>query len=151
MLFARIGSLSERISRRFFSFKYDPFGRRIYKSSSTATSVYAFDDRNLIEEVNSAGVVVARYAQGLNLEEPLAMLRSSATSYYEEDGLLCCWSMRSRPRAERGTGPGWTEPSDYHGGQLSLSLVQLVKHPTTPNAIPDKPECKPGACGILKP
>jgi hypothetical protein len=69
------------------SFKYDPFGRRIYKSSSTATSVYAYDDRNLIEEVNSAGAVVARYAQGLNLDEPLAMLRSSATSYYEQDGL----------------------------------------------------------------
>jgi len=29
------------------SFKYDPFGRRIYKSSSTATSVYAYDDRTL--------------------------------------------------------------------------------------------------------
>jgi RHS repeat-associated protein len=69
------------------SFKYDPFGRRIYKSSSTATSVYAYDDRNLIEEVNSAAAVVARYAQGLNLDEPLAMLRSSATSYYEQDGL----------------------------------------------------------------
>ena len=69
------------------SFKYDPFGRRIYKSSSTATSVYSYDDRNPIEEVNSAGTVVARYAQGLNLDEPLAMLRSSATSYYEQDGL----------------------------------------------------------------
>lgn len=69
------------------SFKYDPFGRRIYKSSSTATSVYAYDDRNLIEAVNSARAVVARYAQGLNLDEPLAMLRSSATSYYEQDGL----------------------------------------------------------------
>ncbi len=30
---------------------------------------------------------MARYAQGLNLDEPLAMLRSSATSYYEQDGL----------------------------------------------------------------
>jgi len=30
---------------------------------------------------------VARYAQGLNIDEPLAMLRSSATSYYEADGL----------------------------------------------------------------
>jgi hypothetical protein len=47
------------------SFKYDPFGRRIYKSSSAGTSVYAYDDKNLIEEVNSAGSVVARYSQGL--------------------------------------------------------------------------------------
>src|SRR5256885_13475691 len=28
------------------SFKYDPFGRRIYKSSSGGTSVYAYDDRS---------------------------------------------------------------------------------------------------------
>jgi RHS repeat-associated protein len=30
---------------------------------------------------------VARYSQGLNIDEPLAMLRSSTTSYYEADGL----------------------------------------------------------------
>ena len=26
------------------AFKYDPFGRRIYKSSTSATSIYAYDD-----------------------------------------------------------------------------------------------------------
>ena len=60
------------------SFKYDPFGRRIYKSSSTATSVYAYDGDNLVEETNASGAVVARYSQGLNIDEPFAMLRSSA-------------------------------------------------------------------------
>ncbi|MGC2531302.1 MAG: RHS repeat-associated core domain-containing protein [Candidatus Acidiferrum sp.] len=69
------------------TFKYDPFGRRIYKSSSSATSVYAYDGDNLIEETNSSGSVVARYAQTENIDEPLAMLRSSATSYYQADGL----------------------------------------------------------------
>ncbi|HET7107291.1 MAG TPA: RHS repeat-associated core domain-containing protein [Candidatus Acidoferrum sp.] len=69
------------------SFKYDPFGRRIYKSSSAGTSVFAFDGDNLIEETNTAGGVVARYSQGLNIDEPLAMLRSSTTSYYQADGL----------------------------------------------------------------
>jgi YD repeat-containing protein len=69
------------------TFKYDPFGRRIYKSSSSATSVYAYDGDNLIEETNSTGTAVARYSQGLNIDEPLAMLRSSATSYYQADGL----------------------------------------------------------------
>lgn len=43
------------------SFKYDPFGRRIYKSSSSATGAYAYDGDNLVEETNSAGGVVARY------------------------------------------------------------------------------------------
>lgn len=36
---------------------------------------------------SSTGSVVARYVQGFNIDEPLAMLRTSATSYYEADGL----------------------------------------------------------------
>lgn len=35
------------------SFKYGPFGRRIYKSSSAVTSIYAHD--NLVEETNFSG------------------------------------------------------------------------------------------------
>jgi hypothetical protein len=37
------------------SFSYDPLGRRIKKSSSAATSVFAYDGDNLIEESNSSG------------------------------------------------------------------------------------------------
>ena len=69
------------------TFKYDPFGRRIYKSSSSGTSIYAYDGDSLIEETSSSGAVVARYSQGLNIDEPLAMLRSGATSFYNADGL----------------------------------------------------------------
>jgi len=69
------------------SFKYDPFGRRIYKSSSSSTSIYAYDGDNLIEETNASGTVVARYSQTQNIDEPLAMLRSGATSYFHADGL----------------------------------------------------------------
>src|SRR6267378_7704667 len=69
------------------SFKYDPFGRRIYKSSSSGTSIFAYDGQNLIEETNASGAAIARYSQGLNLDDPLAVLRSSVTSYYHADGL----------------------------------------------------------------
>src|SRR2546426_11884386 len=69
------------------TFKYDPFGRRIYKSSSGGTSIFAYDGDNLIEETNFSGAAVARYSQGQNIDEPLAMLRSSTTSYYHADGL----------------------------------------------------------------
>jgi len=69
------------------SFKYDPFGRRIYKSSSAGTSIYAYDGDNLIEETNSAGAAVARYEQTTEIDELLAMLRGGTTSYFEEDGL----------------------------------------------------------------
>ena len=41
------------ISTAPVTFKYDPFGRRIYKSSSSATSIYAYDGYNLAEETNS--------------------------------------------------------------------------------------------------
>src|SRR5207244_1533767 len=69
------------------SFKYDPFGRRIEKVSGTTTSVYVYDGDNLIEEINATGSVVARYTQGLGIDEPLAMLRGTTTDYYEADGL----------------------------------------------------------------
>ncbi len=69
------------------TFKYDPFGRRIYKSSSAGTSIYAYDGDNLVEETNSSGAAIARYSQGLNIDEPLAMLRAATTSYYQTDGL----------------------------------------------------------------
>jgi RHS repeat-associated protein len=69
------------------SFKYDPFGRRICKSSSSGTSIYAHDLFSLIEETNASGSAVARYTHGLKIDEPLAMLRSGATSYYHADGL----------------------------------------------------------------
>lgn len=77
------------------SFAYDPFGRRIKKVSNAGTSIYACDGDNLIEETNSSGAVVARYSQGLNIDEPLAMLRSSTTSYYEADGLGSITSLSS--------------------------------------------------------
>jgi YD repeat-containing protein len=69
------------------SFKYDPFGRRIYKSSSSGTSIFAYDGANLVEETNSSGGVVARYSQSMDIDEPLAMSRSGPTSFYEADGL----------------------------------------------------------------
>jgi RHS repeat-associated protein len=62
-------------------------GRRIEKSSTAGTSVYAYDGVNLIEETNATGGLVARYVQGKSFDEPLAMLRTSTTSYYETDGL----------------------------------------------------------------
>jgi YD repeat-containing protein len=76
-------------------FVYDPFGRRIKKVTSSATSVFAYDGDNLIEETNSSGGVVARYEDTQNIDEPLAMLRSGATSYYHADGLGSVTSLSS--------------------------------------------------------
>jgi RHS repeat-associated protein len=98
------------------SFKYDPFGRRIYKSSSAATSIYAYDGDNLVEETNSSGTAVARYSQGLKIDEPLAMPRGSTTSYYQADGLGSVTSLSS------GTGTlAQTYGYDSFGKQTSSS------------------------------
>jgi RHS repeat-associated protein len=77
------------------SFAYDPFGRRIKKVTSSATSVFAYDGDNLVEETNASGTAVARYSQTQNIDEPLAMLRSSATSYFHADGLGSVTSLSS--------------------------------------------------------
>jgi YD repeat-containing protein len=69
------------------TFECEPFKRRIYKSSSAGTSIFAYDGDNLIEALDQNGNVVSKYAQGQNIDESLAESTSGATSYYEQDGL----------------------------------------------------------------
>ena len=69
------------------SFKYDPFGRRVQKSSASGTVDYLFDGENILEETDNSGGVLARYTQGHEVDEPLDELRSGITSYYETDGI----------------------------------------------------------------
>jgi RHS repeat-associated protein len=69
------------------TFRYDPFGRRIEKISPTTTSIFVYDGDALTETVNASGSTVARYTQGGNIDEPLAMQRGSTTDFYETDGL----------------------------------------------------------------
>ena len=82
----RLSSVTLPGSGGSVSYAYDPFGRRIYKSSASGTSSYVYDGDDLTEETNAAGAVVARYARTELIDEPLAMLRSGTTSYYEQDG-----------------------------------------------------------------
>ena len=69
------------------SFKYDPFGRRIQKSSANGTTNYLYDGSNSVEEVDAAGTVLARYAEGAGIDKSLAEARSGAVQLYEQDGL----------------------------------------------------------------
>jgi len=43
--------------------------------------------KNVLEEVDGSGNVLARYVQNLGIDEPLAETRGSTTSYYDADGL----------------------------------------------------------------
>ena len=55
--------------------------------------LYGGDRPRLVEEVDSSGNVLTRYTQGLQIDEPLAELRSGTTSYFEADGLRSVTSL----------------------------------------------------------
>jgi RHS repeat-associated protein len=78
------------------TFKYDFLDRRIEKSGPLGTTNYLYDVDNLLEEVDSSSNVLARYTQSRRIDEPLAILRSSTTSYYQADGL---WSITALSNA----------------------------------------------------
>src|SRR6202034_687813 len=67
------------------TFKYDPFGRRIYKQSPSFTGSCLYDGNNLIETMSGSGSEIASYANGGDLDQPYAELRSGTVSYYEQD------------------------------------------------------------------
>jgi RHS repeat-associated protein len=69
------------------TFKYDPFGRRIQKSSASGTTNYLYDGSNSVEEVDTGGALLAHYAQGAGIDEPLAESRGGTNGFYEQDGL----------------------------------------------------------------
>jgi RHS repeat-associated protein len=77
------------------TFKYDPFGRRIQKSAPSSTTNYLYDGSDLLEEVDNSGSVLARYTDGPGFDQPLAMLRSGVTSYYQGDVLGSITSLSS--------------------------------------------------------
>lgn len=66
-------------------YQYDPFGRRIF--SDGTGRIFVYDGDNVIEDLDLSGKSVARYTQGLGIDEPLEETASGAASYYEADGL----------------------------------------------------------------
>jgi len=54
---------------------------------------------SLVEETNASGTAVARYAQSLNIYQPLAMLRSGTTSFYHQDAINSVTSLSNAASA----------------------------------------------------
>src|SRR5580658_387180 len=77
------------------TFKYNPFSRRIQKSGHHGTTNYLYDGFNSIEELDGSGNILAKYSQGLDTDEPLSMLRSGVTSYFQADDLRSTTSLSS--------------------------------------------------------
>jgi hypothetical protein len=84
-----------------------------------------------VEESNAAGAVVARYTQTDEVDEPLAMLRSSSTSYYHADGL---GSITSLSNAAGALAQTYTFDSFGRQTASSGSLTNLPKMLSGANA-----------------
>jgi len=69
------------------------------KLGPLGTTIYLYDgmdiSSNVIEEMDYAGSVLARYTHSPVIDQPLAELRSGVASYYQEDGLGSVTSLSS--------------------------------------------------------
>ncbi len=61
------------------SFKYDALNRRIEKTINGVTTKYMYDGLDIIQELNQDGSVKANYIRGLNIDEPMARIKSDGT------------------------------------------------------------------------
>ncbi len=83
------------------SFKYDPFGRRIYKSSSAATSTYAYDGDTLIEESNSSGTKPAPNIRARPGLQVATAMKNTRTCPFLLAVIACClWLSSCRQTAK---------------------------------------------------
>jgi RHS repeat-associated protein len=70
------------------TFNYDPLGRRIEKiSSAEGIRAYLYDQKNIIEELDSTGSPFGRITQSLAIDEPLFSVKSGNMRFYHGDGL----------------------------------------------------------------
>lgn len=68
-------------------YTYDPFGRRISKSVNGTATYYFYDNEDILFEYDATGVIGNRYAHGLGIDEPLALITEKGVYFYHADGL----------------------------------------------------------------
>jgi len=61
--------------------------RRVEKLTASGAIIELYDGANVVEEQIASGAVVASYAHGLGIDEPLAMQRGGNVEYFQADGL----------------------------------------------------------------
>jgi len=84
---SRLSSIALPSNTGTIGFRYDPFGRRIQKTSPNGVTIYLYDGQKIAAEISSTGSVMASYAQGAGIDEPLAMQRGGNAVYYHADAL----------------------------------------------------------------
>jgi RHS repeat-associated protein len=69
------------------AYLYDAFGRRIQKKVNASVTNYLYDGANILLEVNSGGVMQARYTHGPGVDNPWMMERGGQTYFYHTDAM----------------------------------------------------------------
>ena len=67
------------------SYAYDAQGRRVERSSNTATGqpiYYVYDSQDIVAEVDGSGNLIALFTHGPNIDEPLELRQGSGTEYF---------------------------------------------------------------------
>ena len=67
----------------------------VWWKTAVGPTVYLYDGKNLVEELDNTGNVLARYTQEPRIDGLLSMLRGGSTSYYEQDGINSVTSLSS--------------------------------------------------------
>ena len=67
------------------------------------TTNYLYDGSAITEGLDNSGDLLVRYAPGASVDQPLAMLRSGTTSYYQADGIGSVTSLSSGAAAIENT------------------------------------------------
>lgn len=69
------------------SFEYDALGRRIDKTINGRSIQYVYDGLDIVQEIEN-GLPSVNYIRTLNIDEPLARIKSDGTvRYYQQDAL----------------------------------------------------------------
>ncbi|KAF0145016.1 MAG: RhsA [Nitrospirae bacterium] len=69
------------------AFKYDALGRRMERTVNGKTINYLYDNLDIVQEVEG-GTVTVNYIRTLNIDEPLARIKTDGTiRYYQQDAL----------------------------------------------------------------
>jgi RHS repeat-associated protein len=69
------------------AFLYDARNRCVQRTINGVVTYFVYDGWKLLEE-RSNGVLLARYVQGIGLDEPVALIHADgSTSFYHQDGL----------------------------------------------------------------
>jgi RHS repeat-associated protein len=138
----RLACVTTAVSCATFAgqYQYDALSRRVQKianptGSSSATTLYFYDNARIIEEQSTGGVTQATYVYGNYVDEILTMDRGGSTYYYHQNAL---WSVEAVTNSSGSP----VERYDYCGGGTlqcgdpygAVSITDGSFNPIPPNA-----------------